>query len=94
MFAKILQGLETHLSVSSKLRGKLFWLIPFMFFDNVRVCIFVADFNLLGCEFITSRLHWDTETFYIPTKYNLQNTFAILLQFLLKSPLQFLWLLK
>ena len=94
MFAKILQGLEIHLSVSSKLGGKLFWLIPFMFFDNVRVCIFVADFNLLGCEFITSHLHWDTETFYIPTKYNLQNAFAILLQFLLKSLLQFLWLLK
>lgn len=27
-----------------------------MFFDNVRVRIFDADFNLLGCEFITSRL--------------------------------------
>ena len=27
-----------------------------MFFDNVRVRIFDADFNLLGCEFITSHL--------------------------------------
>ena len=53
LFAKALQRLESCLSFNSKLCGKLFAFCVRLL-DNCRgtpVAFFVADFNLLSCEF-------------------------------------------
>ena len=56
LFAKALQRFATYLLVNSNLRGKLVSSseLPTIFDDNLAtmsVLFFIADFNLLNCEF-------------------------------------------
>ena len=54
LFAKDLRKLETCLSVINNSWGKLVSLLPTMFDDNLNTTsdsFFIADFNLLSCEF-------------------------------------------
>ena len=53
-FEKDLRRFATCLLVSYNLSGKLVSLSPIMFGDNLRttlVSFFIADFNILSCEF-------------------------------------------
>ena len=57
LFAKYSRRLETCLSVNNNLWGKLVSLSPIMFDDSLNTnsnSFFIADFNLLSCEFDSS----------------------------------------